>query len=87
MNIKTIYTSCIQNPSDGKGYIISTCCKGCISKIQSGLKNVNSDYKIIQIGEKYYFNYKGENKQEIKECNKKNMKYITSIIGTKLTST
>ena len=81
---KTVYTSCIQDPSINNGFIISVESIKNIGEIQGSLNKNDNQYKIKKHERKYLLiNNISRRSQEIPICDNKVKKIIMNQLKTK----
>jgi hypothetical protein len=77
-------SACVHYPPLNRGFIVSTCCKHCIEKIQTSFKTADNIYTVKKDNNEYYL-YKNNTKtQLLLECSIANMELITSLVGTSI---
>lgn len=92
-NSDTKITTCVQIPNTSvnglppgdisKGFIVSTCCSGCVNMIQNSLNN-DGDYKIEYENDNFVLKKNNVVKQVLYDCTTDNINKIINEIDTKL---
>lgn len=92
-NSDTKITTCVQIPNTSvnglppgdisKGFIVSTCCSGCVNMIQNSLNN-DGNYKIEFENDHYVLKKNNVVKQVLYDCTEDNIKKIIDKIDTTL---